>query len=347
MIFSENLLKWYDLNKRELPWRETKDPYTIWISEIILQQTRVNQGLPYFYKFIKKFPNVFDLADAKEIEVLKLWQGLGYYSRARNLHFTAKYIVEEYNGCFPSSYENIFSLKGVGSYTAAAISSFAFNLPYPVVDGNVVRVLSRVFGVEIPFNSSFGKKKFYDLANELIDKKKHFKYNQAIMDFGATCCTYKLPKCTECPFISKCVAYTTNNINNFPVKFKTIKLKKRFINYFVINHEDQFILSKITNGIWKGMYQFPFIESDKKLNKNDLLKNLNQKGFFKGYKYNVVSFSNVYTHKLTHQSICAVFWFVNINGFNSNKFIFVNEKEIKEIPIPRLIDKFINDYKLI
>ena len=347
MSFCKNLLAWYDVNKRELPWRETKDPYVIWISEIILQQTRVDQGLPYFYKFIDAFPSIVDLANAKNEDVLKVWQGLGYYSRARNLHFTAKHIIEKYNGVFPSTYKEILSLKGVGIYTASAISSFAFNLPFPVVDGNVVRVLSRVFGVEIPFESSTGKKQFYSLANKLINKRKHSKYNQAIMDFGATCCTPKLPKCDNCPFILRCNAYITNNINNLPAKTKKIKQTTRYLHYFIINDKDRLVLSKINNGIWNGMYQFPFIELEKKINQRELFETLNWKNFFLGYKYEVLSSSDEYNHKLSHQRINSVFWFVNIDNFNNNKFKYFSKHEIKKLPIPRLIDKFMNDYKLI
>ena len=347
MSFCKNLLAWYDVNKRELPWRETKDPYIIWISEIILQQTRVNQGLPYFYKFIDAFPSIVDLANAKNEDVLKVWQGLGYYSRARNLHFTAKHIIEKYNGVFPSTYKEILSLKGVGIYTASAISSFAFNLPFPVVDGNVVRVLSRVFGVEIPFESSTGKKQFYSLANKLINKRKHSKYNQAIMDFGATCCTPKLPKCDNCPFILRCNAYITNNINNLPAKTKKIKQTTRYLHYFIINDKDRLVLSKINNGIWNGMYQFPFIELEKKINQSELFETLNWKNFFLGYKYEVLSSSDEYNHKLSHQRINSVFWFVNIDNFSNNKFKYFSKHEIKKLPIPRLIDKFMNDYKLI
>ena len=347
MSFCKNLLAWYDVNKRELPWRETKDPYVIWISEIILQQTRVDQGLPYFYKFIDAFPSIVDLANAKNEDVLKVWQGLGYYSRARNLHFTAKHIIEKYNGVFPSTYKEILSLKGVGIYTASAISSFAFNLPFPVVDGNVVRVLSRVFGIEIPFESAAGKKQFYSLANKLIDKRKHSKYNQAIMDFGATCCTPKLPKCDNCPFILRCNAYITNNINNLPAKTKKIKQTTRYLHYFIINDKDRLVLSKINNGIWNGMYQFPFIELEKKINQSELFETLNWKNFFLGYKYEVLSSSDEYNHKLSHQRINSVFWFVNIDNFNNNKFKYFSKHEIRKLPIPRLIDKFMNDYKLI
>tara|TARA_B100000925_G_C22005068_1_gene473251 strand:- start:1271 stop:2314 length:1044 start_codon:yes stop_codon:yes gene_type:complete len=347
MSFCKTLLKWYDINKRELPWRQTSDPYVIWISEIILQQTRVSQGIPYFYKFIQSFPSLKDLANAQEEEVLKLWQGLGYYSRARNLHSTAKYINEKYNGIFPSNLEDILSLKGVGNYTAAAISSFAFDISLPVVDGNVVRVLSRIFGVEMPFESSSGKKKFYNLATKLLDSKRHSEYNQAIMDFGALCCTPKLPKCESCPFVSICIAYNTNNINKLPVKLKKIKITKRFLNYLIINHEEQFVLSKINQGIWKGMYQFPFVEVDNKTNKNKLLESENWKKFFCNYKYKVTGSSEVYLHKLSHQKIYATFWFIDVHNFNKNNFKCVRKHEFIKLPIPRLIDKFINDYKLI
>ena len=210
MSFSNTLYTWYLANKRELPWRSTKDPYFIWLSEIILQQTRVEQGLPYYLKFIKSFPTIIDLAVATEDEVLKLWQGLGYYSRARNLHITAKYIMKYCDGIFPQAYNDILNLKGVGPYTAAAIASFSFGLPYAVVDGNVIRVLGMVFGISISFETSLGKQKYQKLAQDLLNKSDPAEHNQAIMEFGALQCIPKSPKCSSCPFSSYCVAYNTN-----------------------------------------------------------------------------------------------------------------------------------------
>ena len=227
MILSEKLIYWYLQNKRELPWRKTKDPYRVWLSEIMLQQTRVAQGLPYFLKFTKAFPTVFDLAKADESEVLKLWQGLGYYSRARNLHFTAKYIAEELNGMFPENYKGLLQLKGVGDYTASAIASICYDEPVAVVDGNVYRVLSRYFGIATPINSTKGIKEFKELAQTLIDASQPGVYNQAIMDFGALHCKPQNPLCNECPVSDSCVALAKNSIKELPVKERKIKIKKR------------------------------------------------------------------------------------------------------------------------
>ena len=221
-FFAKRLIKWYNFNKRELPWRSTSDPYKIWLSEIILQQTQVNQGLSYYLKFVEEFQTVKDLAKAPADKVMKLWQGLGYYSRARNLHEAAKNIVNEHKGEFPKAYEDIRALKGVGDYTAAAIASIAYNLPYAVVDGNVYRVLSRIFGIETPIDSTSGKKEFNELANELLTKKNPADYNQAIMEFGALYCRPKNPDCTNCIFNDKCEAYRLNKINLLPVKSKNM-----------------------------------------------------------------------------------------------------------------------------
>ncbi|MFB0925151.1 MAG: A/G-specific adenine glycosylase, partial [Vicingaceae bacterium] len=233
MGFSEKLIVWYNEHKRDLPWRKTTDPYQIWLSEIILQQTRVNQGLDYFNKFIKKHPDIHSLAQSSEKDVLNLWQGLGYYSRARNLHFTAKYISNELNGEFPTEYKDILNLKGVGEYTAAAIASFAYKEAYPVVDGNVYRVLSRMFGIENPIDSTEGKKVFKQLATELIDTKNPDTYNQAIMEFGALQCTPKKPNCEDCPYLLECFAYKNGLITELPKKEKKIKQRNRYFNYLV------------------------------------------------------------------------------------------------------------------
>ena len=234
MNFSNLLIQWYLHNKRDLPWRKTIDPYRIWLSEIILQQTRVDQGMAYYFKFIYNFPSVFDLAKASEEDVLKLWQGLGYYSRARNLHFSAKYIVNELKGTFPANYYNLIKLKGVGDYTASAIASICYNESTAVVDGNVYRVLARYFGINTPINTSKGIKKFKQLAQELIDSKNPGTYNQAAMELGATVCKPQKPLCNECVFNNSCVALSKNLISNLPVKVNKLKIKQRYFNYLVI-----------------------------------------------------------------------------------------------------------------
>ena len=347
MIFSELLLEWYSLNKRNLPWRDTNNAYFIWLSEIILQQTKVAQGLPYYLKFIKAFPTVNHLANASEEEVLKLWQGLGYYSRARNLHFSAKYILEYYDGVFPKSYNEILKLKGVGTYTAAAIASFAFELPYAVVDGNVVRVLSRVFGIQLSFDTSSAKKEYQNIAQKLLDKKNPAENNQAIMDFGALHCTYRSPKCNSCPFGTICVAFTTNSIEIFPVKAKKIKIKKRYLHYLLIKKTDSVMLGKIIKGIWKGLYELPFLEySSEKTTQSIIASNKWQK-IFSTSDYKIESISTQYIHKLSHQCIYAKFWQINVLDFNLEKYLFLANDELKNYPVSRLTDKFFKDNHII
>ena len=346
MNFSEILLQWYPFNKRELPWRNTKNPYFIWLSEIILQQTRVEQGLPYYLKFIKAFPKVADLANAKEDKVLKLWQGLGYYSRARNLHYSAKYILEYYDGIFPKTYSDILSLKGVGTYTAAAIASFSYGLPYAVVDGNVIRVLSRVFGIKTPSDTSLGRKEYQHVAQDLLNKKNAADNNQAIMEFGALQCTPKLPKCTSCPFISNCFAYQTRSIGALPVKCKKIRIRKRFLNYLLIQNGKAIILGKRNEGIWKGLYEFPFIEYANKKSEKAIISSAEWIEFFKNTHYKIESVSDEFIHKLSHQHIYAKFWTVNIQDFELKNHSFIKNYRIKDYPVSRLTDKFLKEYNI-
>lgn len=267
MIFSKILTHWYSNNKRDFPWRQTKDPFRIWLSEIILQQTQVKQGLPYYEAFVSTYSTVFELANANESDVLKLWQGLGYYSRARNLHATAKYIANECDGIFPNNYKDLLKLKGIGDYTASAISSICFNEVSAVVDGNVYRVLSRYFGIETPINSAKGIKEFKQLAQELIDKNKPAEFNQAIMEFGAIQCKPSNPDCSVCPFNSSCVALQKNMIGLLPIKLKANKVKKRYFNFlvFVSTNRKTILEKREGKGIWQNLYQFPLIESDKSL----------------------------------------------------------------------------------
>lgn len=347
MNFSRILLQWYSFNKRDLPWRNTHNPYFIWLSEIILQQTRVEQGLPYYLKFTKAFPTVTDLAKAKEDKVLKLWQGLGYYSRARNLHFSAKYITQYYNGIFPKTYNDILKLKGVGTYTAGAIASFSFGLPYAVVDGNVIRVLSRVFGIEIPFDITLGKKKYQSLAQNLLDTKNPALHNQAIMEFGALQCTPKSPKCSSCPFISECVAYNTNSIEKFPVKSKKLKIKKRFLNYLLVQNEDGVILGKRNEGIWKGLYEFPFLEYSTKKSEKEVISSNEWIDFFKNKQYKIESVSERFLHKLSHQHIYAQFWTVHVKEVEFENYSFVKKSKLKNYPVSRLTDKFLTAHNII
>ena len=258
MNFSDTLINWYNEHRRDLPWRNTRDPYRIWISEIILQQTRVSQGLDYYRRFIERFPDVATLACAPEDEVLRLWQGLGYYSRARNLHAAAKSM----NGTFPADYAGVRALKGVGDYTAAAICSIAYEMPYAVVDGNVYRVLSRYFGIDTPIDSTQGKKEFASLADELLDHRRPDLYNQAIMDFGAMVCTPASPDCAGCPLADSCAALASNTVAELPVKAKKTKTTDRYLTYLkIVADGHTFIRKRDNNDIWKGLYEYPLIET--------------------------------------------------------------------------------------
>ncbi|MBV5343686.1 A/G-specific adenine glycosylase, partial [bacterium] len=271
---SKALTNWYNQNKRELPWRDITDPYRIWISEIILQQTRVNQGMRYYLRFVERFPDVKTLAVAEEDEVLKYWQGLGYYSRARNIHKTAKIITEKHKGIFPKNHSDILLLKGIGEYTAAAICSFAYNQPYAVVDGNVFRVLSRVFGIETPIDSTSGKKEFTQLAEKLLDKKEPGLHNQSIMEFGALQCVPVQPDCGVCPLQTVCKAYSLNMADKLPVKATKTKVRERFFNYFYIEYQDKiFIQKRSEKDIWQNLYELPLVESDKLFETNVIDKN--------------------------------------------------------------------------
>jgi len=342
MNFSQQIINWYNTNKRSLPWRETKNPYKIWLSEIILQQTKVAQGLPYYYKITTAFPTIKDLAKATEDEVLKLWQGLGYYSRARNLHSAAKEICEKHNGIFPNSYKDIIKLKGIGTYTAAAIVSFSFDLPYAVVDGNVIRVLSRYFGVDTPSNSTEGRKEFQDLAQNLLLKGYAAENNQAIMEFGALQCRPKSPNCNNCPLQNNCYAYSQNVISNFPTKTKKIKIKKRYFEFFIINEEDYFLIQKRKTGIWKGLYQFPLIETHYKNTESEIINSKDWRNLFNGSSViNYVSTS--IKHKLSHQTIYARFWHITGKSKLKENVVLIRQEDIRRYPIPKLIEKYLKN----
>ena len=343
MNFSNRLVYWYLQKNRELPWRKTKNPYFIWLSEIMLQQTRVEQGLSYYLLFTKKFPTVFDLAKAEESTVLKLWQGLGYYSRARNLHYSAKLIVNELDGVFPSSYEEIKKLKGVGDYTASAISSICFNQPEAVVDGNVYRVLARYFGVKTAINSSKGIKEFKALAQTLIDPKKPGTHNQAIMDFGALQCKPQNPLCESCPLNDSCVALEKQTIATLPVKEKKIKVRNRYFNYLVILTNDQktVINKRIGKGIWQGLYEFPVIESEGSINEQQLIASVDYKKVI-SKKAEVILFNEKeIVHKLSHQHLYTKFWVVTVDDKVKASILW---ETIHQYPVPVLIANFLKEF---
>jgi A/G-specific adenine glycosylase len=337
--FRAALIQWNTQNNhRALPWKAENDPYKIWLSEVLLQQTRAEQAYSYYIKFIQTFPTIKELANAEEEVVFRLWQGLGYYSRCRNMITTAKFIAHELNGIFPNNYEAILQLKGVGAYTAAAISSFAFKLPYAVLDGNVYRVLARYFGIETPIDSNNGKKEFQHLAQLLLDTKQPHIYNQSIMDFGATVCTPKLPNCDNCPLQKSCVANHQQLTTILPIKEKKIKTTVRYFNYFLFLHSNQiWIHKRAEKDIWQNLYEFYNIETSASLN-NDIegaleklpknLKNLPIK-FFKSNK-----------QKLTHQLIHTSFFVVQCSTKPNSllqKGIWINVAQLNDYPFPKTI----------
>ncbi|UMB59337.1 A/G-specific adenine glycosylase [Lutibacter sp. A80] len=343
MKFSNHLADWYLQNKRSLPWRTTKNPYYIWLSEIILQQTRVDQGMAYYLKFVEQFPTVFDLAAASEETVLKLWQGLGYYSRARNLHFSAKYIVNDLKGVFPTNYNDLKKLKGVGDYTASAIASICFNEPTAVVDGNVYRVLARYFGINTPINTTKGIKEFKILAQELINTKIPGTYNQAIMEFGAIQCKPQNPDCNKCPLNTSCIALSKNTIKLLPIKEKKIKIRKRYFNYLVIQTKNNKTkLVKREKGIWMNMYQFPLIETDKPIDQQELIEHNTFNKLFNSNNITIKLYpKTVKPHKLSHQHIYTKFWIIKTaNSLNFNH----SWNDIEKYPVPVLIDNFLNEF---
>lgn len=343
---SDKLISWYKKNKRDLPWRNITDPYKIWLSEIILQQTQVVQGLNYYIKFTETFPTVVDLANAPEDKVMRLWQGLGYYSRARNLHAAAKFIKLNHKGKFPSSYKSIKELKGVGDYTAAAVSSFAFNLPHAVVDGNVYRVLARLFDINIPINSTQGKKEFQLLADELLNKKLPALHNSAIMEFGALWCRPQSPKCEECPLQAQCLAFQNKTVALLPVKDKKIKIKNRYLHYFIFNYKDSVYIQKRTEkDIWQNLYEFYLIETDKAEESSLVLKNKTLKSITQGFTVN--SINSAKKHILSHQHLYATFYELNITTpLKSKNLIKIKRSDLANFGLPQLITKYLTTFIL-
>lgn len=341
MIFSNLLINWYLQNKRSLPWRNTTNPYEIWLSEIILQQTKVAQGLPYYELFVLKFPTVFDLANASEEEVLKCWQGLGYYSRARNLHFTAKYVVEELKGIFPPNYLELLKLKGVGEYTAAAIASFSYNQAVAVVDGNVFRVLSRFFAIDLDISETKTKKEFQKLAQSLLPINNAANFNQAIMEFGALQCLPKNPNCMDCIFNTKCGALAKNNVDKLPVKLKKTRVTKRYLNYLIlVDTNNSFVVQKRTNkGIWLNLYEFPLMEEIIETKIENTIIEI-EKFTFENMKPSKITLLNVdyIKHKLSHQDLHIRFFKLD---FNSTIQEAKPLSEIIKFPFPIVIHNFI------
>lgn len=346
MNFQNEIIEWYKVNKRELPWRNTTDAYIIWLSEVILQQTRVAQGLPYFNNFLERFPTVQDFAAASETQVLKLWQGLGYYSRGRNMLFTAKQVVDLHHGIFPVHYNVLVKLKGIGEYTAAAISSFSNNESKAVLDGNVFRVLSRYFGVEEPINSTNGKKQFAALAQSLIVGQKPSLYNQAIMEFGALQCKPKSPTCNICPLQLGCYAFVNDKVNALPIKLKKLKIRKRWFNYFVGIDKDTILTKKRKSGdVWQQMFDFPLIETEQQadLKSSEWISDVKEL-FGKDVKITLLLEKR---HLLTHQIIYVQFfalenYMINFNLHTDIKAVLLEDFEA--LPHPKVISDFIKLY---
>ncbi len=337
-----DIVKFYEKSKRDMPWRNTNNPYYIWLSEIILQQTQVKQGTAYYEKFIAHFPTIIDLANANEENVLKLWQGLGYYSRARNLHKTARIVAEEYNGIFPKEYTEIIALPGIGEYTAAAISSFAYNKPYPVLDGNVFRFLSRFYGIYLPINEQKSRKEFMTILNEFIAFAKPKTFNNAIMEMGAIICKPDNPQCNICVVNSQCYALKQNAIKQLPVKNKTLKIKTRFLNFIFIEYQGYFYLTKRqTKDIWQNLHTLPMIETITKPELNEINKKLSE---LINNKIIDLTYHKHIKHLLTHQILEAQFYTLKLSekpNFKTDNYTKVDMETYKNFSIPKLIDKYL------
>lgn len=349
MNFTKILERWYELNKRDLPWRRTKDPYKIWVSEIILQQTRIDQGLEYYLRFLKRFPDISSLAEADEEEVLKLWQGLGYYSRARNIHSAALDIIAHYQGKFPSTFADIRKLKGIGDYTAAAIASVDFGIPEPVIDGNVLRLFSRFFGIREPVDKSKGKTAVLEKAKQLINHKNPGDFNQAVMEFGALQCK-PVPDCSLCPLKSACVAFQQKSVADLPVKSKKQNQRIRYFHYLVITMRDKkkheiYINKRSENDIWRNLFDFPLIEKDKTLSYKDLILSVEWNDLFLKKKVKLLNVSKPCRHILTHQVIIAKFFHLELLSPTGLPYLKVAIKDIGKYPVPRLVDKYLESIK--
>lgn len=345
---SKAIIFWYEANKRDLPWRNTLDPYKIWLSEIILQQTRVAQGTKYYLSFINTFPTIKDLADAREDEILKLWQGLGYYSRARNMHKAAIKIATEYNCVFPDTYTAILSLPGIGEYTAAAIASIAFQQAHAVVDGNVFRVVSRIFGIETPIDSTKGKREIQEIAKQLLPEANPATHNQAIMEFGALHCTPTQPDCAHCPLTNYCVAYNTGKTTLLPIKEKKTKTRHRYFNYiFVYDREKTIIQKRTEKDVWKNLYEFPLIESEQLLEENEILNHKLIESLVDSAK-DITSVKKTFTlkHVLSHQIINAQFITIEASGLKNGtkKLQTIKLSDIDKFAVSRLTEIFLENH---
>lgn len=349
----DTLALWYEQHRRTLPWRSDPSPYHVWLSEVILQQTRVNQGLEYYNRFIERWPALEDLAAATEEEVLKMWQGLGYYSRARNLHQCALQVMQRHGGQFPKDYLQLRQLQGIGSYTAAAIASIAFDQPVAVVDGNVYRVLSRLFDIETPINSKEGVALFAKLAQELLDEEHPGRHNQALMEFGALQCLPQHPNCLQCPLSANCLALSHHTVEQRPVKENKVKVRTRYFHYLVfVTPKHEILLHKREDDdIWKNLYDFPCVESDRPLPLKEVLDTDLFRSLTENQDFVIQHISPAFTHKLTHQTLIASFIKIKIHGFFSiiqtKNLLLTPENELGSFPVPKLIENYLSkNYQL-
>lgn len=347
MKISDIIIEWYKKNRRDLPWRNTADPYRIWLSEIILQQTRVDQGLDYYTRFIAAWPDLHSLASASEQEILKMWQGLGYYSRARNLLTAARQVMNEFNGKFPSNYKDLLSLKGIGPYTAAAIASFTSREQVAVVDGNVARVLSRIYLLEKEINTTPGAKKLQQLADDLLSREDPGTHNQAMMEFGACQCVPASPDCFICPLNLYCEAYKQGRVDAYPRKKKKTQIKERFFTYLVIEAgEGTFIEQRRGNDIWKQLYEFPLIETEAPPGEAELPSLIASFLGISLSEFSITGISAENKHLLSHQTIRATFVQLTLQkkGYKGkNEWIAVANDALMDYPVPRLIDRYLEN----
>ena len=353
MTITNVIADWYLENARKLPWRETKDPYKIWLSEVILQQTQIKQGLPYYMSFVDRYPTVYDLAQAREEEVLKLWQGLGYYSRARNLLKAAQKVVKQFDGVFPKNYKTLLTLPGVGDYTASAVASICYEEPVAVLDGNVFRVLARYYGIDTPINSTEGRKLFKQRAEQILDKKQPGEHNQGVMEFGALQCSPKSPNCQICPLKETCFAFQNGRVSTLPVKLKKVKIRKRYLNYLVFStpEEDLIIRKRSKKGIWQNLYEFPLIESTRIMSAKTLSDTEEMKAIeYIMEKTPVAFYSKEKKHQLTHQILYIKFWLISVSQEDALKmaadkgYKIVSNEMIHDFPVPVVIQNFLEDF---
>jgi len=341
------LIDWYEVNKRHLPWRDAENPYLIWVSEIILQQTRVVQGLDYYRRFTEAYPDIFSLAHADIDDVLKIWQGLGYYSRARNMHAAAKHIVDAYQGKFPETYDGLITIKGIGDYTASAIASLAFGQAIPVIDGNVNRVIARLHGIQQPVNKPAGQKEIRAHAENMMVRNDPGTYNQAIMEFGALQCIPKNPDCNNCIFSRICVAFQCGLVNILPVKEKTVKMATRYIHYIHVCFDDRtFIRQRVEGDIWTGLYEFPMIETETETEPDELICSPRWQTYFDGLTPVVESVSPMIIHRLTHRILKIRFYKITVSRpVCGDRLIDIPASDIYRYAVPKVIENYLNGIK--